>query len=122
MSRLIEPRRARWGEVEMDVGMTGEPEVVLRLVRAEVVEHDVDLLAGIIGDDLVQKGQELLATAALGVHPADRPREDVERGEERRRTVPLVLMTHPSNSFAVGEHDIALRPFQGLNRRLFIDA
>src|SRR5665811_2248472 len=40
---LVEPRGVGRGEVEMDVPMASQPAVVLGLVRAEVVEHDVDL-------------------------------------------------------------------------------
>ena len=56
---LIEPRGAGRREVEVDVGMTLEPAVVLWLVGLQIVEDDVDLLAPIVGDDLVHKVEEL---------------------------------------------------------------
>jgi len=42
---LVEPARMRWGVMEMDILVARQPQVVLRLVRAEVVQDHVDLLA-----------------------------------------------------------------------------
>ena len=75
---------------------------------AEIVEDDVDFLAGIVCNDLVHEREELLSAAALGVHPADRSREDVQGRKERRRAVALVFVAHTADGFAVGQAEVLL--------------
>src|SRR5690606_37856343 len=60
--------------------------------------------------------------AALRVHPADCPGEDVEGGEEGGRAVAFVLVAHAPDCSAVWQLEVALRPFERLDVRLLIDA
>src|SRR4029077_5701705 len=46
---------------------------------------------------------------------------DFKRCEQRRRAVPLIVMALTGQSPPIGQLQIALRPLQGLDRRLFID-
>ena len=56
---LIEPRRLRGREVEMNVGVAFEPTVILRLMGVEIVEDDMDFAASMLGDDPVHEVEEL---------------------------------------------------------------
>src|SRR5436190_16679767 len=46
---------------------------------------------------------------------------DVERGKQGRGAVPLVIVALASQGTSVRQLQIALRPLQGLDRRLFVD-
>src|SRR6516165_3522353 len=56
---LVEPGSAGRREVEADVGMALEPEISLGFMGAQVVEHDMNGLARIGGDDVVHEVEEL---------------------------------------------------------------
>src|SRR6516165_1384316 len=62
---LVEPRSAGRREVEADVGMAREPEISLGFMGAQVVEHDMNGLARIGGDDVVHEVEELDPPAPL---------------------------------------------------------
>jgi hypothetical protein len=67
---------------------------VLMLVRRVVVEDQMDLQPG--GDlrvDRAQELQELRVTVARQALPDDVASQDVQRGEQRRRAVALVVMS-----------------------------
>ena len=53
---------------------------------------------------------------------ADDPGGDFQGGEEVDRAMPLVGALEPLNDLAAAGLNIAGRPFQGLDRRLFVDA
>src|SRR5258708_37636134 len=46
---------------------------------------------------------------------------DFERGKQGRGAVPLVIVALASQGASVRQLQIALRPLQGLDRRLFVD-
>jgi hypothetical protein len=72
----------------------GEPLADLRvLVGAVVVEHDVQVCAGVRSRDLLQERQELLVPVpgAAGIG-GDLPGSHFERGEQRGGAVPLVVV------------------------------
>src|SRR4051812_30668151 len=65
------------------------------LVGGVVVEDDVDHLAGRhLGLDRVQEAHELLMAVALHVAADDGPVEDVERSEQGRGAMTLVVVRH----------------------------
>src|SRR6476660_8647058 len=65
------------------------------LVGGVVVEDDVDHLAGRhLGLDRVQEAHELLMAVALHVAADDGPVEDVERSEQGRGAMALVVVRH----------------------------
>ena len=78
---LIKPGSPRRGEVEVHVGMCGEPGLVL-LVGVEVVEDGMDFLTRMKGDDLIHEGEELDAATALLVGRLDFASGKVEGGEQ----------------------------------------
>src|SRR5262245_2095075 len=106
--------------MEMDIGMLPEPALVL-LVCVEVVEDDVKLAIREDGNNAVHEAEELDTTAPLGMRRNDSSSSHFERGEQGRGAVPLVVVALAGQGASVRQLQIALRPFQGLDRRLFVD-
>ena len=75
---LVQPRGIGRGEVEMDIGMAGEP--ALALMGREIPDDDVDLFARLGDDDLVHEIEELDAPAAPVVAGRDLAGGDLEGG------------------------------------------
>ena len=117
---LIEPRRSGWGEMEVDLGVFLEPTLVL-LVRIEIVEDDVKRAIREGGNEAVHEAEKLDAAAALGMGCDDPAGSDFERGEQGRGAVPPVVVAVAGQGAPVRQLQIALRPLQGLDRRLFVD-
>ena len=117
---LVHPGRMSWGEVEVHVGVPCQPQVALGLVGVEVVQHDVDLPVGVIGDDAVQEVQELEPAAALVVPGLDLAIGDVEGCEQHRDPVPSIFVRLSSHSAPVAQPEITLCPFEGLDGRLLV--
>ena len=120
MFDLIEPRRSGWGEMEMDVGVSLEPALVL-LTGVEIVEDDVKLAIRKGGNGAVHEAEELDAAAPLGMRRDDPSGGDFERCEQGRGAVPFVIVALAGQGAATRQLQIALRPFQCLDRRLFVD-
>ena len=78
----------------------------------------MDLLVSIGGCDLVHESEELDPAAAPGMAADDLAGGDVEGGEQRRRSVPLVVVRLAGKRAAVRQPEIALGALQGLDRRL----
>src|SRR5690606_33940118 len=92
----IEPGGGGRREVEGPARMTIEPgsDLVL-LVGGVIVEDHMDrLVRRDLALDAVEEADELLVAVALHVLRDDRAVQNVERGEERRRAVPFVVMGH----------------------------
>ena len=70
---LVEPRGVRGHEVQMHVHVTLQPEVALGLMGREIVEHDMDFAAGVLGDHLVHKIEEFHAPPPFVVAGDDLP-------------------------------------------------
>src|SRR5262249_45851518 len=90
----IQPGRPGWGEVEMKPRVRGEPRLHGRvLVGPIIVENEVDGAPPRgVAIDRVQEGHALgvgMARLTTLDHVA---LEDIQRGEERGRAVPLVIM------------------------------
>ena len=84
--------------MEDETRMAIEPGADIRmLVGGIIVENDVDDLADRnLRFDSVQKSNEFLMPMPLHVATDDRTVEDIESGEQRRGTVPFVIMRHGS--------------------------
>src|ERR687898_2821110 len=106
--------------MEMDVGVFLEPALVL-LMGVEIVEDDVKLAIREGGNDAVHEAEELDPAAALGMRRDDPSGGDFERCEQGRGAVPLVIVALAGQGASVRQLQIALRPLQGLDRRLFVD-
>ena len=70
--------------MEMDIGVTGQPAIMLGLVRIEVVEDDMDLLVRrVAGDEFVHEVEEFASSSPLVVLSPDHARSDVKCCEQR---------------------------------------
>src|ERR1700730_9681595 len=67
------------------------------------------------------EAEELDTTAPLGMRRDDPSGGDFERCEQSRGAMPLVVVALPGQGASVRQLQIALRPLQGLDRRLFVD-
>ena len=104
----------------MDVGVFLEPALVL-LMGVEIVEDDVKLAIREGGNDAVHEAEELDTAAPLGMRRDDPPGGDFKRCEQGRGAVPLVVVALAGQGASVRQLQVALRPLQGLDRRLFVD-
>src|SRR6516225_11861396 len=117
---LIEPRRPRRGEMEVDVWMFLEPAIAL-LMGVEIVEDDVQLAIREGGNHAVHEAEELDTAPALGMLGNNHAAGDFERCKQGRGAVPLVIVTLAGQGASVRELQVALRPLQCLDRRFLID-
>jgi hypothetical protein len=117
---LVEPGSSCRREVEMDIGVTLQPAIALRLVGIEVVEDDVDRRIGIAGDDIIHEVEEFDASPSILVRDRDFAGGDLKGCS--RGAIALLVMVMTSQRPAVGQLQVPLGALQGLDRRLFIDA
>ena len=112
---LVQPGRARWGVVEVDARVGGEPGAhVLRIVRRRVVENDMELPARIGADDLLHKPEEvrrrMAGTETVGQLPVA-----TSRAAKRSTPVPPIRACAARRGQPVRGAAVAL---QGLGRLL----
>jgi len=74
-----------------------------------------------VGDDLVHQIEEFDAPAAFVMASDDFPACKIERREQRRRSMPLVVVRLAGHGAPVRQFKVALRAFERLNRGLFVD-
>src|SRR5215471_4149555 len=117
---LVEPRSARRCVVKSHLGMALQPSVVL-LMGVEIVEDDLDLPAGIISDNFVHEGKELLAAPALLVRTLDFAARHLEGSKQRRGAIALIVVAMPRQGAPIGQFEIALCALERLDRGLLID-
>src|ERR1700678_4631815 len=88
----VEPGSRCWCEMERPSRMTFEPSTNIGMLMGGVVVADrVDRLAGWnLALDGVGKADKVLMPVALPVAADHRAVEDVHRGKQRRRAVPLI--------------------------------
>ena len=130
----VEPRARCRREVEGPASMAREPGADLRmLMDGVVVEDNVDQLAGRnLRLNGVEEADKLLMAVTLHVAADDRAVEDVERSEQGRGAVALIVVGHGSGATllhrqaglsAVERLDLALlvdRKHDGVRRRIDI--
>ena len=74
------------------------------------------------GKEAVHEAEKLHTPPPLGMRGNDRSSGDFERCQQGRGAVPLVVAAVASQGTSIRQLQIALRPFQCLNRRLLVDA
>src|ERR1700722_12572639 len=104
--------------MEMHVRVPRQPQVPLRLVGRQIVENDMDFLALILLDDAVHEIAELHPAAAFVVPSSDLTGADVERGEQGRGAVSLVVVRLAGHRPAIRQLQISLSTLQCLDRWL----
>ena len=131
----IEPGAGCGREVEEEPLVAGEPgQNGGMLVSGIVVENDMDGLSGWnLGIDRIEEAYELLMAVALHAAADHLALQNVERREERRRAVALVIMGHGAGApllhgkpglGTVERLDLALlveRKHDGMGRRIDIE-
>jgi hypothetical protein len=118
----VEPGGRGRGVVEDEARMAPEPGTDLgMLVRGIVVQDDVDDLANRhLGLDGVEEADELLMPVPLHTAADDLALEHVERGEQCRRAVALVVVRHgPTPAGLQGK--ARLGPVECLDLALLVD-
>src|SRR5512145_324089 len=93
----VQPGCVRWGEVQVKSRMFQEPALDLRrLVRREVVQHDVDVEAfRDVRVDLTEEELELVGSVLWEATSKDFASRSVERGEEVGRAMADVVVRSP---------------------------
>ena len=119
---LVEPGCVGRGVVEVDVGMAGQPAVVLGFMDVEVVQNDVELSIGIQGDNAVHEVAEVASASPSAVADVGDSGVDFQGGKQGRCAMALVLVILASQGTAVGQPQPSLCSLQSLNRRLFVHA
>src|SRR5262249_61563279 len=99
--------------MERNEGMALEPLVVF-LMGVPIIEDYLELALRVRGDHLVHKLQELLSTPPFHVLGVDLTGGHFEGRKQRRRSMPLVVMTVARQRPPVGQLEVALRPLQSL--------
>ena len=99
-----------------------QPPVVLLGVRAQVVEHDMELPLGVGRDDLVHEIQKFTAALPEPVGGDDLPRGHLKGREKRAAPVPPVPVAEPHHGLPVGEAQPPLLPFDRLDAGLLVHA
>src|SRR6202453_797773 len=91
------------------------------LMGGVIVDDGVDRLSrgNLLLDD-IEKANELLMAMALHVAADHRAVEDVHRGEQRRRAMPLIVVRHGSGATLL-QRQSGLRAVKRLNLALFVD-
>jgi hypothetical protein len=103
-------------------GMTGQPDADRRmLVGGVVVDHHVQLAAGIGGGDLAEEGAELLVAVSLGAGVGDPPGGHLQRREQRGGAVPEVVEGQPLRRSGPGRQG-RRGALEGLQLRLLVHA
>jgi len=106
----------------MHVLVSREPAVVLRLVSVQVVEDDMDLAIGAVGNDFVHELKELATSPPFEVSGLHLARGDFQGGKEGGGAVAFVVVAAAHEGLAVGKPQPALRALQCLNMGLLVHA
>ncbi len=119
----IQPRRAGRRKVQDKAGMRRQPRGDVRMRMRAVVIHDEVQRQGPreLAVESPQEFQEFLVRMVRETLPDDAPFRDVQRGKQRRRPVPLVVMGHGAAA-ALFERQPRLRAIERLNLALLVDA
>src|ERR1700746_725577 len=117
---LVEPGRARWREVEVNLRVFLKPAIAF-FVGVEIIEDDVQFAVREGGNHAVHEAEKLDTGATLGMLGNNLPVGDLKRGKQGRGAVPPVIMALARQGASVRQLQIALRPLQRLGRSFFID-
>ena len=118
----IEPGSGCRREMERPSRVTFEPSSNIGMLMGGVVVDDgVDRLShGNLFLDDIEETDELLMPVALHVAADHRAVENVHRGEQRRRAVPLIAVGHGSGATLL-QRQSGLGAVERLNLALFVD-
>src|SRR5436305_15168873 len=89
---LVQPRGIGRSEVKLDVGIALEPAVLFRLMRVQIVQHDMDLAARVLGHNLIHELQELTPPSTAVMCRLHLSSGDLKRGKQGGRAVTLIAV------------------------------
>ena len=118
----VEPRARCRREVECPTRMAVEPSSdLIFFVRRIVVENHMDgLVSRHFTLDAVEEADKLLMAVSLHVLSNDSAVQHIERGEQRRRSMPLIVVGHRAGA-ALLHRQSRLSSVERLDLALFID-
>ncbi len=117
---LVEPGGMGRGVVEIDVRVTGQPAVVLRLVDIKVIQDNVQCLIRILCDHAVHEVQELPPASPVIMAGVHQSRGHFQGGKEGSGTMALVFVAETPCSLSIGQAQPTLGSLQGLNGGLLV--
>src|ERR1700683_1296666 len=100
--------------MQVDSRMALEPAIFFRLVRIQVVHHDMQITVRIGGHDLVHEIQKLPPPPSVVMARDHLSGSDVEGSKQSGGAVPLVAVATSIQRLAIGETKPPLRTLQGL--------
>jgi len=118
---LVEPGGMCRGVMKPHVSVSLQPHVAFGLMGGEIIEDDMDFTRWMSGDDMVHEVQKLDAPSPFVVLADDCPAGEIECREERRRSMPFVVVRLPGHGAPVRKFQVTLRAFERLDRGLFVD-
>ena len=107
--------------MEMNLRVLLDPFFLFHQVAAEVVEHDMEFFAGMQRHELIHEIKEFDPAFSPIMAGMDLAGGDVEGGKKRRNAMALIFMGETREGTPIGHSQPALRSFQGLNARLFVN-
>src|SRR5664279_2812104 len=116
---LVEPGGMCRGVMKPHVSVSLQPHVAFGLMGGEIIEDDMDFTRWMSGDDMVHEVQKLDAPSPFIVLADDCPAGEIECREERRRSMPFVVVRLPRHGAPVRKFQVTLRAFERLDRGLF---
>ena len=105
----------------MNLRVLLDPFFLFHQVAAEVVEHDMEFFAGMQRHELIHEIKEFDPAFSPIMAGMDLAGGDVEGGKKRRSAMALIFMGETREGMPIGHSQPALRSFQGLNARLFVN-
>lgn len=108
---LVEPGSVCGRVVEVHVPVPRQPAIAPRLMSGEVVEDDAERAIGIRRNDAVHEVEELDAPPSLVMLADHLAGGNVQRGEQRRGAMPLVVVRLPGYRPAIRQLQVALGTF-----------
>ena len=105
----------------MNLGVLLGPFFLFHEMAAEVVEHDMELFVGMEPHELIHEIKEFDPAFALIMAGMDLAGGDVQGCKKRSGAMALILMSEACEGTAIGHSQPALRSFESLDARLFVN-
>ena len=87
--------------MKLDVGMALEPAVLFRLMRVQIVQHDMDLAARVLGHNLIHELQELTPPSTAVMRRLHLSGGDLKLGKQGGRAVTLIAVAESVHGLSI---------------------
>src|SRR5215475_8583863 len=98
--------------MKVHVRVPSQPTILLRLVRVEVVQNDVQLTPAVLGDNIVHEIEKLPSPTARIMAYLDLAGGDFQGGKQRAGAVSFIAVAKSVEGSAVGQAQPSLRSLQ----------